>query len=154
MHHKDRRIVISLWPGYKITKETKSKLISSHTDGNYKPNGASEEGTMKHWLSFFLKGSFLTKELGALSWLQTEHLDGMDPWDLGKLWLLFILCSAFGIDARELETRVATVGQHRMCWARLCELSSFCRELGRSHPVKPLWRPLFGSHLSCAFMCR
>lgn len=75
-HHKDRSIMISLWPGYKITKETKSELISFHTDGNYKPNGASEEGTMKHWLSFFLRGSFLTKGPGALSWLQNEHLDG------------------------------------------------------------------------------
>lgn len=85
--------MISLWPDYKITKETKSKLISSHTDGNYKPNGASEEGTMKHWLSFFLRGSFLTKGPGTLSWLQTEHLDGNGSLELGKA-VAFSLSSA------------------------------------------------------------
>lgn len=77
----------------------------------------------------------------------------MDRRDLGKLWLFFILCSTFGMDARELETRVARMVQHRMCLAGLRELSSFCRELGRSHPVKPLWGSLFGIHLSCVFTC-
>ena len=50
------------------------------------------------------------------------------------------------MDARELETHVARMGQHRMCWARLRELFQLLQRAGQEPPSKAsvaatVWEP-------------